>query len=203
MWYLIGLFVIAFILSNVRFPKSEKEKNQINEQIIRQDKLNKLINDNVIEKTKNYINNDFTKAIVLDEVNNKIHVLNINNSKCLSYDFKDIIQCEVIIDNSTITSTKRGNQILGAVVGEMIAGVPGMIIGGLSANKITTEKVKSIDLKLTLNDINNAIFKINFLPPISNKGLSKDSSQIKNALTAIDRWHGYFKVILKQQNQAI
>jgi hypothetical protein len=203
MWYIVALIVIGFLFSLVRFPKSENEKKQINEQIVRQDKLNRLIKDNVIEKSKTYINNDFTKAIILDEINNKVHLFNINNYQCFTYDFKDIIKSEVIIDNDTIISTKRGNQILGSVVGGVIAGVPGMIIGGLSSEQITSQKVKNVDLKLTLNDMNNAIFKINFLSPFPNNGFIKDSPQVKNALTSIDRWQGYFNVILKQQNQVI
>ena len=200
MLYILGFFVIALLLQFI--PKSNKGKQQINEQIGRQDKLNSLIKDNVLEKSKTYINNDFTKAIVLDEINNKIHLFNINNYQCFSYDFKNIIKSEVIIDNNTVISTKRGTQILGTAVGGMIAGVPGMIIGALSSEKITSQKVKNIDLKLTLNDMNDPIFIINFLSP-SNKGFIKDSPQVKNALTSLDRWQGYFNVILKQQNQVI
>lgn len=202
MWYIVGLFIIALILPVIRFPKSKKEKRQINEQIIRQDKLNRLIKDNVIEKGKTYINNDFTRAIILDEVNNKVHLLNINNYKCFNYGFEDIIKSEVMIDNDTLISTKRGNQVLGATLGGLIAGMPGMIIGGLSSDKITSNKVKSVDLKLTVNDLNNPIFKINFLSP-SNQSYTKDSPRLKNALTSIEKWQGYFSVILKQQNKVI
>lgn len=200
MLYIIIFLIIAFLLSLI--PISNTDKNQIKKQIIQQDKLNKLINENVIEKSNFYINNEFTKAIVIDEVNTKVNLFSTSNNSCRIYNFDDVIQSEVIIDNSTVTKTNRSKQVVGSVVGGAIAGVPGMIIGGLSGEQITTEKIKSIELKLTLNDLDNPIFKINF-SPISNKSFSKDSPQVRNAITSIDRWHGIFNVILKQQNKAI
>lgn len=199
MFYILGFLVIGILISIIPFSStSKKERNQ---QINYQTKLNKLIDDNVIEKTRTFINNEFTKAIILDEVNKKIHLFNVSNNTCRNYNFDDIIQSEIIVDNSTLIKSQKGKQILGAVVGNAIAGVPGMIVGALLPDQIVSEKVKNINLKLTLNDIDNPIYQISFLN--SNKALSKDFAQVKNAITSIDKWHGIFDVIIKQQNKVI
>jgi hypothetical protein len=52
-------------------------------------------------------------------------------------------------------------------------------------------------LKLTINDLSNPTFKINFLSPITKVGWSKDSKRVKNALSEIEIWQGYFEIILR------
>jgi hypothetical protein len=172
---------------------SNKEK--INQEIEKQNKLNSLINKNVASKSKEYINKDFNKALVLDETNRKIHLLSTVSKKCITYNFDDLIESEVIINNESITKFNRGNQVIGSVVGGIVAGVPGMIIGGLSSPSITSERIKNITLKLTFNDMDNPICKFDFL----NKSVSKDSHDYKVAMNFIERWYGYFTIILKQQ----
>jgi hypothetical protein len=180
------------------FPKSSN-KEQINQEIEKQNKLNWLINKNVKIKSKEYINKDFTKAIVLDETNRNIHLLSTLNDKCITYKFDDLIESEVIIDNESITKFNRGNQIIGSVVGGIVAGVPGMIIGGLSSPTATSERIKNITLKLTFNDMDNPICKFDFL----NKSVTKDSHEYKVAMNFTERWYGYFTIILKQQNNIV
>ena len=198
MIYLTFLIIIAFIISMKYFPVSTN-KEQTNQEIEKQNKLNQLINKNVVIKSKEYINKDFTKAMVLDETNRKIHLLSTINNKCTTYNFDDLIESEVIIDNESVTKFNRGNQVFGSVVGGVIAGVPGMIIGGLSSPTVTSEKIKNITLKLTFNNMDNPICKFDFL----NKSVSKDSHDYKVAMNFIERWYGYFTIILKQQNNTV
>jgi hypothetical protein len=189
--FLIISFVVAFLTV----------KNPIEVQNEKKQKLDKLINENVLEQSRTYINQEFSKGIIIDEINKKVHLLTILENKCNNYNYEDIIQAEVLIDNNTITSTNRGNQLVGIAVGSILAGGIGAIIGGLSSSKISNEKIRNIELKLTLNDMNNVIFKINFLN--HSKGLSKESSEVKNAINSIDKWNGFFDIIFKQQNKVI
>jgi hypothetical protein len=197
MMYIIIFIIVVFLISI--FPFSSSSKKQIQNEIVEQNNLNRLININVTMKSKEYINKNFTEAIVLDEINKKIHLLSTITNTCKTFDFDELIESEVIIDNESITKFNRGNQIIGSVIGGVVAGVPGMIIGGLSSPTISSEKIKNITLKLTFNDMNNPICKIDFL----NKSVSKDSHECKVAMNFIDRWYGYFTIILKQQNKAI
>lgn len=194
-------FIIIFLIISV-VVAFLTNKNPITEQKDKQDKLDILIKHNVIEKSRIYINEKFSKSIVIDEPNKKVHLLYILENKCNTYSYEDIIQAEVLIDNNAITTTNRGSQVVSSIVGGVIAGVPGMIIGGLSSKKTSTEKIKSIELKLTLNDMDNVIYKIDFLIH-SGKGFAKDSPEVKNAITSIDKWNGFFDIILKQQNSVI
>lgn len=198
MLYILGLFVVGvlgFIL--VYFMESGK----ITEKIEQKKQLQRFIREKVPRYNKSFVNEESLKAIVLDETDKKIHLFSGN--KHHMYDFSGIIQSEVIVDNNIVTSTKRGKQIVGTAVGGLIAGIPGMIIAGLSTGQSTSEKIKTIELKLTLNDMNNSIFKISFFSSIFKDGDSKDSSKVKNAIIEIDKWNGIFNIILKQQNQVI
>lgn len=201
MMYILGLFAICVVCMIIFYFINSSD---IDKKLNKRDKINQLISDRVLVNSKSFINEESTKAIILDEQNKKIHLFSLIENKILSYRFDDVIQSEVIIDNSTVITTNRGKQVLGGVVGGLIAGVPGMIIGGLSSGQKESENIKDVELKLTINDMSNPIFKINFLNPIAvNKGLSKDFYMIKNALTEVEKWQGYFDVILKQQNQVI
>lgn len=201
MSYILAIFAIGVVCMIIFYYINSGD---IDKKLNRRDKINQLISDNVLVNSKSFTNEESTKAIVLDEQNKKIHLFSLIENKILSYRFDDVIQSEVIIDNSTVITTNRGKQVLGGVVGGLIAGVPGMIIGGLSSGQKESENIKDVELKLTINDMSNPIFKINFLNPIAvNKGLSKDFYMIKNALTEVEKWQGYFDVILKQQNQVI
>jgi hypothetical protein len=195
MWYILGLFVIGIIGLIIKIYWGSSE---IDEKLNRKNRLKQLILDNTQIQGKTFIDEESTKAIVIDDQNKKIHLFSLIENKCLVYNFEDVIQSEVVIDNNTIITTNRGQQLLGGVVGGLIAGVPGVIIGALSSSKIQTEKIKNVELKLTLNDIDNSIFKISFLNQIAvNKGLSKDFYMIKNALNEVEIWQGYFNVIMK------
>ena len=58
------------------------------------------------------------------------------------YDYKDIIESEVIIDGKSVTKTSRASQFVGTAIGGVLAGGVGVIIGGLSGSTSTKEKVK-------------------------------------------------------------
>lgn len=201
MWYLLGFIIILIVVFVI---KAKYFSPEIDKKLNRRDKLKQLILDNVKVQSNSYIDETFTKAIAIDEQNKKVHLFSLDEKKCLEFNFADIIQSEIVIDNNTVITSNRGKQLLGGVVGGLIAGVPGAIIGGLSSGQKTSEKIKNVELKLTLSDMNNSIFKISFLKPlVVTEGHSKDFYMIKNALNEVEKWQGYFNVILKQHNKVI
>jgi hypothetical protein len=198
MTYLLGFFIISIFLFILSIYL---QKGQTQKQIDIKNNLLKLVND-VKGNNKRFINPENTKAIVLDESNKKVYLFSPTNNIKLDYNFDDIIQSEVIVDGNTITSTNRGSQLMGMVVGGILAGGVGAIVGGLSGGKTSKDEIKNIELKLTINNMNNSIFKVNFLP-FTKVGWSKDSTKVKNSLSEIETWQGYFDIILKQQNNVI
>lgn len=196
MMYIFIFIIFSFLLSIYNIYLSKFKTKQ---EISQQSKLIHLINNNVIVRSKEYLNKEFTKAMVLDEQNKKIHFLSTINNNCKTFNFDDLMESEVIIDNISITKFNRGNQVIGSVVGGAIAGIPGMIIGGLSSPTTTSEKIKNISLKLTFNNMNDPIYRFDLL----DKSVSKDSHDYKITMNFIEKWNGYFTIILKQQNNLL
>lgn len=156
--------------------------------------------------------NDFVISNIISE--NGIMIAVDNNSKktciirrVLSYqadvkffDAKDIVSVEIIestdTETKTLIKTNRGSQILGGVVGKAVLGVPGMIIGGLSGSKTskskTIEHIKSIVLRLTINDMQNPICNICLM----NVRTKRDSFIYRKSIEQAQLWNGIFKVII-------
>jgi len=132
-----------------------------------------------------------------------IHPFQYKERKIL---FNKIIQAEVMIDDETYSAVARGNQAIGIGVGALALGGVGAVIGGLSAKTNNMSKIKSIDIKLTVNDLKNPIAKINFLNVWDNNmslkikgGREKTDKTVQQALKDAEQWQGMFDVILKNQ----
>lgn len=92
------------------------------------------------------------------------------------------------------------------MVGGVLLGGVGAIIGGLSGTKGSSKYIKEMDIKLTINDIENPIIKINFLDGQDKKhtnlkqGYHPNDMQYKQAVKDIEKWQGMFDVILHNQD---
>ena len=67
------------------------------------------------------------------------------------YNYKDIIEFELLEDGESITKGGLGR----AVAGGVLLGGVGAIVGGVTGNRKTNSIVNSLKIKITLNDINN------------------------------------------------
>lgn len=72
------------------------------------------------------------------------------------------MQVELTEDDASISVTSRGSQLGGAIVGGALAGGVGAVIGGLSGKQTQKRTVKSIKLVITLDDLDNPFFNIEF-----------------------------------------
>lgn len=110
--------------------------------------------------------------------------------------YNDILSVEVIEDGITITKTNRMSQLGGVLIGSIFGGA-GAIVGGLSAKKEAgIGKVKSLDLKIIINDTSNPIFNISFLSKTSE--ISTNDIKYKDAKAQADHWKAVFEAIIKQ-----
>lgn len=79
------------------------------------------------------------------------------------YAWGSIASVDVIRDGMSITSTNRGSQLVGAAAGGVLLGPLGLLIGGVTGSKRTTERIGQIALKIIVDDRYTPIYTIEFL----------------------------------------
>lgn len=137
----------------------------------------------------------YGKAISIDEKSNKLAISDLNNN--YTFNFSDIIESEIIEDDSTITKTSRTSQIGGALVGGALAGGVGAVVGGLSGSKTSEKAVNKITLKIVVNNLQTPNFYIDFLN--SANPLNNSDSRLIEARDKANHWHSLLSVIIKRQ----
>lgn len=151
---------------------------------------------------------------ILDKEKQELHIFSLSKKsdtndyfyKHQFCKFNNILSSEVIVNSETVTSTARGSQIGGAVVGGALLGGVGALAGALSGKTTSKENIRSVEIKLTVDDLSEPIYKINFLDtfnPVTNfhkKGYRKDSKEFKSAISEVEKWQGMFDVILHNQS---
>jgi len=107
--------------------------------------------------------------------------------------YRDVLSSEIFVDGETVTKAARASQFGGALIGGLALGGVGAIIGGLSGKTRSSEKVKIIDLRVTVNDIKSPLHDINFMD-IEGK---KDGIIYKSSMDLARHWHGLITVLIK------
>lgn len=204
---LIGIGLILTLISGFAVwngikngQKELEDKNKLHKKI-----QNKFQQTN-LEISQKFISINSNSAIGVDENNKKVSIVESNgdtkkiNANQVEYTeqiflFKDILESEVLIDGETVTKTSRSSQLGGALIGAVVAGGVGAIIGGLSGNTSSKEKVEKIQLKIIVNDTRKPIRMISFLEePIS---VDKKDDKFKRANDEVMHWHSLFKVLIE------
>lgn len=75
------------------------------------------------------------------------------------YDFKDIIEYELLEDGDSVTKGGLGR----AVVGGALLGGVGAIVGSVTGKKKTKSVINSLKIKITINDTSNPVIYINLI----------------------------------------
>lgn len=208
-WIVIGILVVASLLYD-RWDATQITERPL---YVNKRRLANLINSTGAEGIR-FMSHNYSGGAILSEKEEKLYIFYSNGgvNEERSYgsftcDFADIIESEVVVDSHTITKTARGSQIVGAAVGGVLLGGVGAIIGGLSGSKDSFDQVKEMDIKLTINDLNSPIHKINFLDgkdeeyKIMKKGFHKDSPEYKRAFKSMEKWQGMFDIILNNREE--
>ena len=142
--------------------------------------------------TDKYLSETSGVSIGYDEKRKKICFLIEHKAKL--YDYKDIIQSELDIDGETVLKQSITGTLGRSVIGGVLAGGVGAIIGGTTGSKIGKEKIKKIDLKITVNNTKNPIHRINFMNFKTKKGGSIYNVNYEVA----EKWHGIITALIKQ-----
>jgi hypothetical protein len=107
---------------------------------------------------------------------------------------KDIIECGIFEDETSITKTSRGSQLGGALVGGVLAGGVGAVIGGLSGSKTSTGATKKIELRIIIDNPMNPLIRFRFLNEFS--PLKKDSEKYEKAINYAIEWQNLVSVLI-------
>ena len=208
--FIVGVIIyISFLVKKKLFAKSKKDL------IIEKFEYELLKIEHFLAVQK-FFSPDFSYMIALDEQtdsvcfierkiivkrNKTIGKLNkkeeIFNSVVLGY--FDLLQSEIIEDERIITTTVRGSQIGGILVSGLLADGMGSVIGSLSANSSENSEVKTIQLKLVVNDTNKPIHFIHFMK--EKAPLEKNQEKYRMAMDQVNHWHGIISVLIKRADE--
>ncbi|MBB5022791.1 SHOCT domain-containing protein [Desulfurispira natronophila] len=145
--------------------------------------------------TQKIMGNNGDTGLAIDENRKKVVLIKNGSSgvnlKPITY--RDVLTSEIFVDGETITKTARGSQLGGALIGGLALGGVGAIIGGLSGKTKSSEKVKRVDLRITVNDTKSPLHDLNFM---DFKG-KKDGIVYKSAMEQARHWHGLVAVLIK------
>lgn len=198
------IMVVGVFWGAIAIDKSlnKNKTNEKNEKINKLHNMQKLLKDfTVSQKYQSY---DLKSSILLDEERKKVCFIFADTNKTETYDYKDILESEIMEDGKTVTNTSRSSQIGGAIVGGVLAGGAGAVIGGLSGKKSSEKEINKIDLKVIVNNTKSPIKLINFLTAddIDFNGkpfpIKKDSPKYKSAMSSINHWHSLLGLLIKQ-----
>jgi hypothetical protein len=150
--------------------------------------------------TQKVVGADSDTALALDERRSTVCLIDNRRGSMAArvISHNDLLSSEVFGDGTTITKTVRSSQIGGALVAGLALGGVGAIIGGLSGKTISSTKVSSIVLRLTVNDTNSPIHDVSFL----SRETAKGTAEYKEAMQKARHWHGLIEVLIKRAETA-
>lgn len=155
-WWVVLIFIVMMIFVYIGSSNKAKERKEKQDVFIKEQE-----NEGVNLSNNTNIENGI---IAIDKNREKIVYIDDKGDALVKkeFSFSDIISCELIKDGETIYKKSAARTVGGAIVGGVISGGVGAIIGGLSGSSKEKEKTNSIDIKITLRDIDNPSFRFKF-----------------------------------------
>ena len=157
---IISIFVFAFILAIL------SNKNNDSTSLTNMNEIDKDLQDKNFKATKHIPYDLVTNRgeIQIDENNKKVAICHFLPQKdYIIIDFKDLIECTVIEDSSTIMKGGVGRAIAGGV----IAGGVGAVVG--SNTRKSQNVVSSLQLRIVTKNINSPLILINTISSTTDK----------------------------------
>ena len=203
MFVLDSLFlgIVFFVFAGLFVSTNLKQSNEINKGVV--DSLLKAIEKFDFNADDKYLSDDYLKGIAINYDNEQIAIFSRKNPlddfSFKTLPFSSIIESEIREDNVSVTKASKGSTVGGALVGGALAGNVGALIGGLSSNKISSEKTHKLTLLLTIDNYENPYIEINYINnPL---GTPKLSPLFDEARKQITKWHKVFSLMVhKKQN---
>jgi hypothetical protein len=174
--------VIPKIIKSVRNSNHEKESLAVFENLKN------------FTASKYYLSTNSGVSVGID-CNRKLICLLDNLHRPSIFDFDQVKNCELLIDGESVFKTSAPEVIGRSIIGNVLAKEPGAIVGGTTSSMIKTEKIHSIRLKIIVSDIENPVFKVDFLKSRTDKG----SFEYNKAYSNAEEWHALFLGIILQK----
>ncbi|MEC0497229.1 MULTISPECIES: hypothetical protein [Bacillus] len=205
---MILLFIIGIPIVLALVWAFVSDGKLIDHQKLRKNTMENIKDDNY---SRVFTSSEYASKIFFDEKKKKFKIANISledlNAKNVSptikeYSFDDIADVEIVIDNKTLTKVSKSEAALGATIGGAVGGGVGAIIGGGTASSSAQEFVKSIHLRITVEDYDNPYYDIAFFSgvfydPDLKTAHKKSSPEVQKAIKEIDTWFRYFKLAMR------
>lgn len=121
--------------------------------------------------------------------NEKEHIILINNHK---YNFNDIIDFELLIDDNTISKTDTSSALTRTLLF-------GDIIGGTTAKKKSINYCTQLKIKITVDNLSNPVEYINFMNGFTK--LKKDSFMYKKISESANECLSLLTIITNKKEQ--
>lgn len=182
---IIIAFIIAFFIAIRRAAKNDKNKKNA------EWTLNNLPS---FKADNTYLSDTSGVSIAIDRTESKIGF--IINKTAYIYNFSELLKCELLIDSAVVMEASLMDTAGRAALGNMVAGKTGAIIGGVTSTKSKSIS-ENIDVKITVDDIDNPIFRVNFL----NLKASTNSKEFKKRRDIAEKWHAIIASIIAKESK--
>lgn len=192
-WFFLLITIIAFICIWNAINRFQKEQRYA----LFLKNINTLPG---ASNAKKLINLDHTVGLLIDERKQRIIVVRQRlHFVHQTFAFKDLISAHICEDGESVISTDRGSQLGGALVGGLLLGGVGAVIGGLSGKQKSNKKVKRVDLRITMNCLDEPTVDIRIFDdttPLKKK--EKLTDILEKAQQTARHWLGMLDVVIKR-----
>lgn len=118
-------------------------------------------------------------------------------AKCSGeYNYRDVICSEVIEDGSSVSSTVRSSQAIGAVVGGLAFGGIGAVVGALTGKTRSRNEVSRVSVAITVSDTQHPLYSVILLDEA--KPVLRTSSKAQEAIAVANRLHSLLGVLIRK-----
>jgi hypothetical protein len=114
------------------------------------------------------------------------------------FNFKQILQVDLLRDNNVITSTNRGSQLAGAVIGGIALGPLGALAGALSSKTLSQNFIRKLVLRIIMDDGAHSLTFID--AGGSHQGV--DPTQFQFAIDQADSVYGWILRAIRMTQQS-
>lgn len=187
----LGIAFVSFI--GLLYFNAQSEKKIATDYAL---ETNEFIKSYNIKADKSLFSDSGLSRIIFDHDQEILHILK-SSANSLSIPYSKIIESELMENGNTLTKTSRGSQIGGALIGGALAGGVGAVIGGLSGNKTSSESIKSLQIKIVMDDMTSPVHS--FFIKDSIKPLTKESPVYNQLYDNAYEVHKILSVIIKNQ----